>query len=97
MIMTSVEGHVAREKHELLKQTFRKKNLNPPRELKQVLLVQSSSDPTLWRTLGSWPSREAFEEYRSSNDVSAAYRTFRSAGTEPAVHVIKVIDQPTWR
>ena len=97
MIMTSVEAHVAPEKHELLRQTFREQTLNPPRELKQVLLIQSSSDPTLWRTVGFWPNRVVFEGYRNSGEVAAAFKVFRSAGAEPTVHVFDVIENQECR
>ena len=97
MIMTSVEAHVAPERHEQMKQAFGEKTLNPPPALKQVLLVQSSSDPTLWRSVGFWPNRVAFEGYRNSGEVSAAFRIFRSVGTEPTVHVFEVVDQQEWR
>jgi len=66
MIMTSVEAHVAPEKHAQLIQAFKEQTANPPPALKQVLLVQSSSDPTLWRTVGFWPNRVVFEGYRNS-------------------------------
>ena len=61
------------------------------------LLVQSSSDQTLWRTLGFWPNRVVFEGYRNSREVSAAFRVFRAAGSEPTVDVFEVIEKKEWR
>jgi hypothetical protein len=95
--MTSVEAHVAPEKHEQLRRAFGEKILNPPPVLKQILLVQSSSEPTLWRTVGFWPNRVVFEGYRNSGDVSAAFNIFRSVGAEPTVHVFEVVDGQEWR
>jgi len=97
MIMTSVEAHVALERHEELIRAFKEQTLNPPPQLKQVLLVQSSSDPTLWRTVGFWPNRVVFEGYRNSGEVSAAFKVFRAAGAEPTVQVFEVIDNQEWR
>jgi beta-alanine degradation protein BauB len=54
MAMTSTEAHVAPDRHESLRQTFGERTSNPSRELGQVPLVQSSNDPTLWRTTGLW-------------------------------------------
>ena len=94
--MTSVEAHVAPEKHEQLQKAFREQILNPPPQLKQVLLLQSSSDPTLWRTVGFWPNRPVFEGYRNSAEVPAALKVFRAAGAEPTVHVFEVVDKQEW-
>lgn len=97
MTKTSVEAHVAPEKHEQLKKTFREQTLNPPPQHKQVLLVQSSSDPTLWRTVGFRPNRVVSEGYRNSGEVSAAFEVFRSAGAELTVHIFEVINNQEWR
>lgn len=79
----------------VLIKAFKEQTLNPP-QLKQVLLVQSSSDPALWRTIGFWPNRVVFEGYRNSGEVPAALKIFRSVGAEPTVHVFDVIDHQDW-
>jgi hypothetical protein len=96
MMMTSIEAHVAPEKQDLLKQAFKKLTANRPPALRRALLVQSSTDPTLWRALGFWPSSKVFEEYRKSVDTPAGIAIFRVAGVEPVLSVFEIVDQQEW-
>ena len=47
----------------------------------QGFLVQSSEDPTHWRTVCIWQGPEALEEYRASG-MPGGVQMFRSVGAE---------------
>jgi quinol monooxygenase YgiN len=90
MIMTVLEAHVAQEHWTHLRQAFERDLRGLPAQLVQSFLVQSADDPTLWRVVTNWRSREALAEYRDSVEVPAGIVMFRSAGAEPALSIFEV-------
>ena len=65
--MTTLEAHVAPENWSILEQAYRDATMRGrPAEMLQTYLIQSVSDPTLWRIVVLWPSREALDAYRQS-------------------------------
>jgi quinol monooxygenase YgiN len=65
--MTTLEAHVAPENWSILEQAYRDATMRGrPAEMLQTYLIQSVSDPTLWRIVALWPSREALDAYRQS-------------------------------
>ncbi len=90
MWMTVVEGHVAQERWAQFGEVFAREPR--PAALRATFLLQSASEPTLWRTIGLWASREEFEAYRQSVAVPGALAMFRAVGAEPAVSQFDVKD-----
>ncbi len=66
MIMTVLEAHVAQENWAGLVAAFESGNDNLPKQMVQTMLLQDTADPTLWRGISIWHSREALQEYRQS-------------------------------
>ena len=85
MYMTFMEAHVPRDKWDSLKEAFKTGQTNRPAKLLGGYLVQGTDDPTLWRLVGLWPSREDLDQYRRSVQILPAQQMFRSIGIEPVL------------
>jgi len=90
MIMTVLEAHVASEKWDALSRTFAEASKNLPSQMVQTFLVQSTDDPTLWRGISIWRSRQALSEYRRSVETPGGILMFRSVGAEPTLSMFDV-------
>ena len=90
MVMTILEGHVAQENWADLERAFEAGADPLPSPLVQSYLVQSSTDPTVWRVTTLWRSREALEEYRASVETPGGVLIFRSVGAEPTLSIFDV-------
>lgn len=91
MIMTILEAHVASEKWAALEQAYEAGTERIPPQIMQTFLVQGSADPTLWRIISVWRSREALEEYQRSAETPGGVLIFRAANAEPTLSVFDVI------
>lgn len=91
-VMTMLEARVARENWGILEQAYRDATARGrPSQLLQSSLTQNVSDPTLWRIVSLWPSREALDAYRRSVENPAGLEIFRAAGVEPALLIFNVV------
>ena len=91
-VMTTLEAHVAPENWSILEQAYRDATKRRrPAEMLQTYLIQSVSDPTLWRIVALWPSREALDAYRQSVENPGGLEMFRAAGAEPALIIFNVV------
>jgi quinol monooxygenase YgiN len=91
MVMTSLEAHVDPAKQESLQQALKEQVEKKLPGLIEAVLAHSAEDPNLWRLMGFWESREAFESYRRSVDVVAGLLIFRAAGAEPTFAMFDVV------
>ncbi len=91
MVMTVLEGHVAAEKWDALRQTYTQGSNRLPSQMVQTLLVQSAADPTVWQVIGIWRSRKALDEYRRSVETPGGVLMFRSVGAEPTLTILEVV------
>ena len=94
MVMTVLEAHVERDQWATLEQAYKaaSEGGRPPQMVRTVL-VQSLAEPTLWRAIAVWRSREALDEYRASVDTPAGVQMFRRAGAEPSMSMFEVVAQ----
>src|SRR5512135_2521688 len=90
MIMTVLEAHVREERWAELVAAYESGNQNLPRQMVQTLLAQDTGDPTLWRGISIWHSREALQEYRQSVETPGGVLMFRAAGAEPSLSIFEV-------
>lgn len=93
LVMTVVEAQVPDAQWSALEDGFGRLGTNKPSQLVASYLTQSAADPSVWRLMGLWQSREAFEAYRSSVAVPGALMLFRSVGVEPTVALFDVKGQ----
>lgn len=90
MVMTVLEAHLEPEKWATLEAAYKSGTSRVPPQMSQTFLVQSTADPTLWRGISVWKSREALEEYRRSVETPGGVLMFRAAGAEPALTLFDV-------
>jgi quinol monooxygenase YgiN len=90
MVMTVLEARIAEEHWTRLKQIYEGGLQQLPAQRVQTYLIQSADDPTLWRVISIWRSREALAEYRRSVEVPGGILIFRSVGAEPTLSIFEV-------
>lgn len=89
-IMTVLEGHITSEHWAELTEGFARISAQQPAELLASYLVQSTSDPTLWRTVGIWSSQQAFDDFRASVQTPPPLVLFRSLGAQPTLATFEI-------
>lgn len=89
-VMTTLEAHVAQERWADLERAFANMGDRRPAPLEASYLVQAVDDPTVWRLVGIWRSREELEQYRQSVATVGGVQIFQSAGAEPALSLFEV-------
>jgi hypothetical protein len=91
MVMTVLEGHVSADKWEALRETYGgEPTATLPSQMVQTFLVQNMEDPTIWRAVSVWKSRDALAEYRNSVETPGGVLLFRSVGVEPTLTIYDV-------
>ena len=84
--MTVLEARVLPDRAAELKRLY--EGAGPlPSQMLQAILVQSATDPLVWRGISIWRSRAALEEYRRSISTPTGIMMFRSVGAEPTISV----------
>lgn len=84
-IMTVLEGRVPADRVAELNRLYTEASRSLPSQMLQALLVQSTTDPEVWRGISVWRSRAALEEYRRSVATPAGIRMFQAVGAQPSV------------
>ncbi|MCZ7547451.1 MAG: antibiotic biosynthesis monooxygenase [Anaerolineae bacterium] len=92
MILTQLEGRVAPEQWDALKQAFSEGTQQLPSAIYQTYLIQDEDDSEVWRILTIWHSREALQAYRASVETPGGILMFQAAGAEPTLSIYNVID-----
>lgn len=92
-VITILEARVSPENWDALEKAFKAGTELLPKQLVQSFLVHNAKDPTLWRIISVWRSREALEEMRRTEGTPAGILMFRAAGAEPSLSLFDVIDQ----
>ena len=90
MVMTILEAHVAADKWEILEKAYEQETqqaLTPG--IVQTYLAHSISDPSMWRILTIWHSREALDEMRKQGTPRGVVM-FREAEAEPALSIFEI-------
>ena len=82
MVMTVLSAQVPAQRWAEMVAMYQEGSAHKPQQLVQGFLVQSSEDPTQWRTVCVWRSREALDEYRASG-MPGGVQMFRAMGAEP--------------
>ncbi|WIG59021.1 MAG: hypothetical protein OJF49_001768 [Ktedonobacterales bacterium] len=95
MVMTVLEAHVAHEQWPTLQSAFNQSSSRLPSQMVQTFLVQSADDPTLWRGISVWHSRDALDEYRRSVETPGGVLFFRGAGAEPSLSIFEIVSHHT--
>lgn len=90
MVLTILEAHVDPQNVAALQAAFTDgiRMLDPG--ITQTFLVNSGSDPALWRILTFWASREALDQMRDSDETPRGLLMFRAAGAQPTLSIFDV-------
>jgi hypothetical protein len=92
MVLTQLEGKVAPEQWEVLKQMFYNANQQLPSAIANSYLLQDGNERDIWRIITVWRSRQALQDYRASVETPGGVLMFRAAGAEPTLSIFDVID-----
>jgi quinol monooxygenase YgiN len=92
MIITQLEGRIAPEQWEAMKQTYHDSIQKLPSVIYETYLMQDGTDREIWRIITVWRSREALQEYRASVATPEGILMFRAVGTEPTMSFFEVVD-----
>jgi heme-degrading monooxygenase HmoA len=90
MVITILEAHVQAVRWSDFQNDFRERTKQLPPQMLQTFLLQDTSDPTLWRIVSVWKSREALNEMRNSEETPTGVLMFQSAGAEPKLSIFNV-------
>ena len=93
-IITTLEGRVPKEHWKALQDAYHavvteRLGIMPM----QTFLMQSKTEPEIWRITSIWPDMETLDKLRSSGEVPAGIRVFREAKSEPALSVFEVREE----
>lgn len=90
MVLTILEAHVDPQNTSALHAAYAEgiRELDPG--ITHTFLVHSSSDPTLWRILTFWDSREALDQMRAAGGTPRGVLMFRAAGVQPSLTIFDV-------
>ena len=92
MVLTQLDGKVAPEHWDRLKQAFEAAKQPLPAEIYQSYLVQDANEQERWRVVTIWHSQEALRRYRNSIETPEGVLMFRAVGTEPTLTIFDVIE-----
>lgn len=90
MVITILEAHVAETNWSAFQSDFKARTVELPPQMIRTYLLQDTADPTLWRIVSVWESREALNEMRNSGETPTGVIMFRSAGAEPKLSIFNV-------
>lgn len=90
-VITMLEAHVDPGRQAALEQAFNEAVQQNEPGLTHTQLLQSVADPTLWRLVTTWASREALGAMRASGGTPRGVLIFRAAGAEPSLAVFDVV------
>jgi heme-degrading monooxygenase HmoA len=89
-IMTVLEGHATADKWAALVNGFAQMDSQRPPGLEATYLMQSTGDPTLWRTVGIWASQQAFDAFRTAVVTPPPLALFLSLGVQPTLSLFEI-------
>lgn len=92
MVITQVDGHVAPERWQELREAYRSMVGSLEPTIVRTYLLQDTEDRTLWRIATVWKSMQALDEYRRSVETPGAFLLFQSVGAEPLRAIFEVAE-----
>ena len=91
MVLTILEAQVEARNVPLLQEAFAQAITTLDDGIVETLLVRSIKDPSLWRIMTLWQSREALDAMRQTGETPRGVVIFRAAGAEPVLTVFDVV------
>ncbi len=91
MLMTVLFAHVAADRVTDLERAYREAISNLDPGIVETYLVRDANDPTDFRIMTVWSSREALEKMRASGMKPKGVQIFEAAGATPAFSMFGVV------
>jgi hypothetical protein len=91
MVMTVLRAHVAADRVADLERAYREGVAELPLEIVETFLVRDAHDPSLFRIMTLWASRDALAKMRSSTEKPRGILMFEAAGANPELEVLEVV------
>lgn len=88
--MTVLEGRVAQDQWAALVEKVKAMPVRPA-GLEQAYLVQDMRDREVWRMVGVWTSREAFDAMSQAMGTPPPMAIFQSVGAQPALSTFDIM------
>ncbi|MBI4054132.1 MAG: hypothetical protein HY397_02260 [Candidatus Doudnabacteria bacterium] len=90
-IATVLEGRVDQAQWSKLREKYQEVlRAGLPNPIVQTFLLQSKTEPNLWRLMTIWRSQEDLDNYRKSVGTPAGVLVFRFANAEPKLSIFEV-------
>ena len=91
MVLVTMEAHVLQEQWDALARAFTHAMEHRPDGVLLSLLTHETHDPTLWRIMTAWESREALDAYYQSNTTLLGAYIFHVIGVVPVASLSEVV------
>jgi quinol monooxygenase YgiN len=95
MIVTILEGHVPSNRWNDFENSYREIIKHLPVQLKETFLIQDEHDPTLWRVISVWKSREDYDVIKFDPLYHSCSELYRSVGVESTRRTFNVVAHHT--
>jgi quinol monooxygenase YgiN len=83
MVLVTLEAQVPKDQWKALERAYAHAMTHRPDTIVMSLLARDSHDPTLWRILTVWESREALIAHYESGATMPSMYTFHLVGIAP--------------
>lgn len=90
MIITILEGHVPANRWNDFENSYRQVIKHVPVQIKETFLLQDENDPTLWRVISVWKSREDFNEIKFNPIFHTCAELYSAVGVESSRRIFEV-------
>lgn len=94
MMISIIEGRVARENWPLLEQAYQRSSGQTPPGLEQSFLIHSIEDEEVWQIVTVWSGMASLQQIQQSKEAGITPRgilMFREAHAEPVHSVFEVV------
>jgi len=94
MMISIIEGRVARQNWHLLKQAYQRSSGQTPPGLEQSFLIHSIEDEEVWQIVTVWSGMASLQQIQQSKEAGITPRgilMFREAHAEPVHSVFEVV------
>lgn len=94
MMISILEGRVARENWPLLEQAYQRSSGGTPPGLEQSFLIHSIEDEEIWQIVTVWSGKTSLKQIQQSKEAGITPRgvlIFREAHAEPVHSVFDVV------
>jgi hypothetical protein len=90
MVITVLEAQVEAERHNKLRDAYRKRTKVVPESIVRSFLVQDTSHANTWQIITIWGSAADLAAMRSSGETPTGVIAFNEAGASPKLSVLDV-------